>query len=713
MFDPNTITHLFKAAPTACIILFPDVSSFEITWVNPSCIDLMGIEIKETIGLSVFEIFEDCIQVSEIGKNNTLQHALEHCLNSKCAAKPEIQRYIFAVGQIVNGQSTALACSVYPLLDEEENVTFIVLNLELTKTPFPAKPNPSPAHYKKLSNMLESISDGFFAINNACEVTYWNTTAERIFQINAADVLGNCLWDTHSEFSNSVFQSAYKKSTEENNDIHTESFFASQNLWLEISTFQFDEGISFYFKDITKRKQQEEKLTKVKKQYQGFFESSPLPQFVFGVGDLRFKDVNEAAITHYGYTKAEFLSMTILDIRPKEDIPLMQHILREKLQKGLYHKGIFRHIKKSGDIIDVQVAGNSIVFEGESARLVLALDVTEKLSAQVALKGSEQRFKALIQDGSDLIGILDGKGDYLYVNQTSQRILGILEKDFVGKNAFDFIHEDDRQLVLAEFGRLADQKSIKIPAFRFINGDGQYRWIETIVTDMQDDPFVGGIVANSRDVTERIENEMKIQLSVERYNIVSKATSDAIWDWDVSAGIVIWNKAIKGLFGYKHNIFTRDWWEERVHPADLARVSKRMRDAIKTKKSRLKIEYRFRCANDSYKNILDRSFLIYNDAAELIRVIGSMEDITEREVYIQTVEAQYKHLQEIAWTQSHVVRAPLTNIMGIAELLSSGVDDKKTLKELTTHLANAAADLDSVIKEIVRKTEEIKLPTIH
>lgn len=89
---------------------------------------------------------------------------------------------------------------------------------------------------------------------------------------------------------------------------------------------------------------------------------------------------------------------------------------------------------------------------------------------------------------------------------------------------------------------------------------------------------------------------------------------------------------------------------------------------IKGKKSRLINEYRFRCADNNYKNVLDRSFLMYNESGELIRIIGSMQDVTAREKYIRTIEAQNERLKEIAWTQSHIVRVPLANIMGLVEL---------------------------------------------
>ncbi|WP_316810294.1 PAS domain S-box protein [Pedobacter heparinus] len=129
---------------------------------------------------------------------------------------------------------------------------------------------------------------------------------------------------------------------------------------------------------------------------------------------------------------------------------------------------------------------------------------------------SEQRFKALVQDGSDLVAILDPDANYKYVSPTSKSILGIDPEQFIGKNAFDFIHREDLEQVISQFRLLSEQKRVKIRPFRFKGIDGHYHWIETIITDMTDDIVVAGIVANSRDVTRRIEEEIKTQNVIDR-----------------------------------------------------------------------------------------------------------------------------------------------------------------------------------------------------
>jgi len=466
-------------------------------------------------------------------------------------------------------------------------------------------------------------------------------------------------------------------------------------------------GVHVIAKDITERKNSEQQLKLEQKKYRDLFNFSPIPQWVYDLETLRFLDVNNAAVKHYCYTREEFLEMTIKDIRPAADIESLEANLDQDIKPGVSNQNLVRHLKKNGTLMHVCIEGNSIFFDGKNARLVLAIDYTEKIKSERALAASEKRFKALVQDGSDLVAILDLAGNYRYVSPTSKTILGIEADDYIGKNAFDFIHIDDQENFLQYFSLLEEQKRIKIPPYRFKIGEENYRWIETIVTNMMDDPTVAGIVANSRDVTQRIENEIKTEESIERFNTVSKATNEAIWDWNIQTGNMIWNRGIKGIFGYNQISYNRDWWYSRVHIEDVDGIVAKIQSLIKRKKSRLKVEYRFRSANGTYKYVLDRSFLLFDKTGNPLKMIGSMQDITDNVNYIEAIEKQNQRLREIAFTQSHHVRAPLARIIGLSKLLSDNDEKEEIKKEYLQYLVSSADELDTVIKDIVKKAENL------
>lgn len=120
-------------------------------------------------------------------------------------------------------------------------------------------------------------------------------------------------------------------------------------------------------------------LEESEKRYRDVFQSSPLAMYVFDEVTLQFLDVNPATLAQYGYTREEFGQMTIFDIRPPEDIPILQSELETTTGfTGQYNAGLYRHKKKNGEIIDVEVSASAIIFDGKTARLILAKEVTQQ-----------------------------------------------------------------------------------------------------------------------------------------------------------------------------------------------------------------------------------------------------------------------------------------------------------------------------------------------
>lgn len=188
-----------------------------------------------------------------------------------------------------------------------------------------------------------------------------------------------------------------------------------------------------------------------------------------------------------------------------------------------------------------------------------------------------------------------------------------------------------------------------------------------------------------------------------RFNTLSKATSDAVWDLDIISGHMAWNKGIIGIFGHRNISPTKEWWQSHIHPDDLDLVINEFELLFKNHKSRSRTEYRFRCADGSYRNVLDRSFILFDELENPIRIIGSIQDITEQVRHENAMQEQNTRLKEISWIQSHEVRAPLARIMGLVELLDSS-EAAPEIKELVKHLSSSSVELDSVISNILKKT---------
>ncbi|HEY8098259.1 MAG TPA: EAL domain-containing protein [Methylobacter sp.] len=134
--------------------------------------------------------------------------------------------------------------------------------------------------------------------------------------------------------------------------------------------------------DITERKQTEEALRESEARYRQMFQANPQPMWLYDLETLRFLAVNNAAIAHYGYSETEFLAMTITDIRPVEDVPRLLDQLQHLKGEAQHQAGNWRHRKKDGTLIDVEISSHMLEYDGRRAKAVLSHDITERKRAE-------------------------------------------------------------------------------------------------------------------------------------------------------------------------------------------------------------------------------------------------------------------------------------------------------------------------------------------
>jgi len=146
--------------------------------------------------------------------------------------------------------------------------------------------------------------------------------------------------------------------------------------------------------DITERKKAETELRASEQKYKLLFESNPLPMWMLTLPDYRFIDVNSVALLQYGYTKEEFLKLSPMDFRPPKDLKKLKALTSTEF-RGVHHAGIWRHKKKDGTIIYVDIVTHDINHKGQMRRLVLANNITERHAAEEKLKESYEAIRTL------------------------------------------------------------------------------------------------------------------------------------------------------------------------------------------------------------------------------------------------------------------------------------------------------------------------------
>jgi PAS domain S-box-containing protein len=279
-------------------------------------------------------------------------------------------------------------------------------------------------------------------------------------------------------------------------------------------------GVQGIARDITERKRAEEVLRESEERYRLLFESNPQPMWVYDLETLAFLAVNESAVRHYGYSRDDFLAMTIKDIRPVEDLPALYDSVARISEPD--EPGVWRHLKKDGVIIYVEVTSHLLVFDDRQAELILAHDITERRQAEEARGESEARRKAILESSMDCIITMDHKGLVVDWNPAAENTFGYSQAETIGRNMADLIiperYREKHSQGLARYltsgeGRMLGQR-LELSAER---RDGTEFPIELTITRIESKGaamFTGYL----RDITDRkkTENRLSAQYAVTR-----------------------------------------------------------------------------------------------------------------------------------------------------------------------------------------------------
>ncbi len=304
-------------------------------------------------------------------------------------------------------------------------------------------------------------------------------------------------------------------------------------------------------RDLTERKRTEEALKESEERYRAVMEQSVEAIYLYDAQTKRVLESNEAFRRMMGYTEEELIGRQIYDFidHDRENIDAN---IRRSLKEKRRHIGERRYRCKDGTVILVDTSASATSYNGKTALCAVSRDITERRRFEEALKESERRFRSLIQNASDVITILEADGTIRYDSPSIERVLGHKPDERVGKCAFDYMHPEDVERVRRSFAEaLGDPGVVQPPIeFRLRHKDGTWRYVEVTRSNLLDDPAVGGIVANTRDVTERKRAEEALKESEGRFRQLFERSTDALFVHDEVGRIVDCNAEACRSLGY-------------------------------------------------------------------------------------------------------------------------------------------------------------------
>jgi PAS domain S-box-containing protein len=332
-------------------------------------------------------------------------------------------------------------------------------------------------------------------------------------------------------------------------------------------------------RNITERKRAEEALLESEEKFRNLFEHSPVGKSITSLDG--YFHVNKAFCDIIGYSEDELKTKKWMEITHPEDIQLthdfMQLLMEGKESQTRFEK---RYLHRNGKIVWTDLL--SYLQRDKEGRpqffITTMVDITERKRMEEVLQNNEKHFRALVENSSDAITLINSEGKVLYESSNVPRITGYDISARVGMNGFEMIHPEDLSYVQNAFRKtLSEAGSIlRNIQFRCTRADGTVWWAEGTATNMLDNPHVAAIVINYRDITERKRAEEEMQESEVRFATLSDAAFEGIAISDKGC-IMDCNEQLIAMFGYERSTMIGRDVSSFVAPESLSRVLEHIR----------------------------------------------------------------------------------------------------------------------------------------
>ncbi|HVX25188.1 MAG TPA: PAS domain S-box protein [Parafilimonas sp.] len=440
--------------------------------------------------------------------------------------------------------------------------------------------------------------------------------------------------------------------------------------------------------------QQIETLKTEEDKYKWLFNTSPIPMYIYDSENFQFIAVNNAALKQYGYTKKEFLSLDATRIRPADDIPALK-AANIAVPKSYFDFGYWRHIRKNLETFYVQIYGYATEFEGRKVTVVKAIDVDQKVKAEKALREKNAEITGILESITDGFYALNSKWEITYFNKTAERVLCCKRADVIGKNIWDYFPRSREGRFYDEYQRAMTEK-ISIHFEECYAPLGVWAAINVY-------PTPDGIAVYFVDITEQKKTQEKIYIDEQNLRAIINNTDDAIWSIDrnyqfISANTAFWQK-LQERFGIGEGALTGEDFDKEIFKAWQEYYDRAFAGEA------FKIVYTYEGADKtSYEEV--RFNPIRNKQEEVIGISCFSSDITEQYLHLQKIEKQNEQLRKIAWMQSHELRLPVANILGLSTLFDLENRDEVSTKQILELMIKSTEQLDEVIRKITVLAEE-------
>ncbi len=351
---------------------------------------------------------------------------------------------------------------------------------------------------QQLTETLESTTDAFYALDHAWRFVHLNQRAVVLLRQSREELLGENMWERFPDAVGTSFFTKYYEAITKQLPVIFEEWYEPLKMWVEVHAYPTSKGLSVYFRDITEAHKATQILQEREMTLNAIF-TGTLDAILITDDAGRYVDANPAACKLFGMTKQELLGRSAADFVPPAVRPRVVEGWGLFLAQGTA-SGVYELTFPNGQTRILEYTARAHFLPGRHVTAIR--DVADRVRAERAVQASEEYMRALVENLSEAITVIDAEGRVRYASPAQQRMLGYQQA--VGLSMFARVHPDEapRLPLLFEQVRMNPAKPITVE-IRAQHVDGSWRVIEATATNLLDNPAVRGIVVNSHDITER------------------------------------------------------------------------------------------------------------------------------------------------------------------------------------------------------------------
>lgn len=458
------------------------------------------------------------------------------------------------------------------------------------------------------------------------------------------------------------------------------------------------------------RKESERELWRVKDQYQAFVEhSSDVITVLDDSGTIRYLSPSIEQIL--GYRPAALLGDSAFEyIHPDEREFVARRFLDIAGRSETVTETVEYRMRNADDEwVWIETTGTNRRITGIDGFVFTSRNITDRKQREREIDDTRRQYETILRHSSDYVIVVDHYGDISYASPSIERVTGFTQEEVLDTNAFEYVHEKDREIALGAFSDNLDEPVGEVSVeFRVATSDGAYKWVEARGSSYLDEPLIDGVLVNVRDITDRKRNEREL----ERYRMIVEASGDPVYTLDEDGRMTFVNDAMVALTGHEENALLGEYVSLVMTEDDVGAGEDLIRRLLTTDEERGTFEMDIITA-DGQRIPCENHVALLPFEEEFRGTVGTIRDISDRVERERRLQRERDRLDEFAGVISHDLRNPLNVAQGRVGLARERYDteDLDTADRALDRMNQLIDDLLALAREgdEVRTLEPVDL----